>query len=131
MCIRVCLLQCNKGYGGSVRKPDQFLRRYDTGKPVMDNPFVKKQLEAKLEAEKDIIVLYAKSCFLNIQVLSGDLSNLERLEQLGEDLTQAEHRLHRIVAALLNVGVSRSNISCLDEQRRLDLFEAHFADTVS
>ena len=101
---------------------------YETGKPVMDNPFVKKQFEAKLEAERDMIVLYAESCFLNIQVLSGDLSNLERLEQLGEDLTQAEHRLHRIVAALLRLGVSRDNICCLDEQKRLDLFEVYFVD---
>ena len=94
----------------------------------MDNPFIKKQLDAKLEAERDMIVLYAESCFLSIQVLSGDLSDLGRLEQFDEDLTQAEHRLHRIVAALLRLGVSGNNICCLDEQERLDLFEAHFAD---
>ena len=94
----------------------------------MDNPFIKKQLNARLEAERDMIALYAESCFLSIQVLSGDLSDLGRLEQLDDDLTQAEHRLHRIVAALLRLGVSGNNICCLDEQERLDLFEAHFTD---
>lgn len=94
----------------------------------MDNPFIKKQLDAKLDAERDIIMLYAESCFLNIQVLYGDLSELGRLEQLSEALTQAEQCLHGIVAALLRIGVARNAICHLDEQEQLDLFEAHFTD---
>jgi len=94
----------------------------------MDNPFITKQMNARLAAERDMIVLYAESCFLNIQVLSGDLSGVERLEKLGEELSQAEHRLCRTEAALLRLGVSPAAIHCLDEQERLDLFVAHFAD---
>ncbi|MFQ5644732.1 MAG: hypothetical protein ACE5FQ_13695 [Thiogranum sp.] len=94
----------------------------------MDNPFTRKQLDARLEAERDMIMLYAESCFLSIQVLSGDLSGMKRLEQLDADLGQVEHRLHRIAVALFRLGVPAGNIHCLDEQERLDLFEAHFAD---
>ena len=94
----------------------------------MDNPFIKKQLDAKLDAERDIIALYAESCFLNIQVLYGDLSDLDRLEQLSEALTLAEQRIHGTVAALLRIGVPANRIPRLDEQERLDLFEAHFTD---
>ena len=94
----------------------------------MINPFIKKQMEAKLDAERDIITLYAESCFLNIQILYGDLSDLARLEQLCEALTAAEQQLHRTVAALLRIGVPGEGISCLDDEERLELFTAHFTD---
>ena len=97
----------------------------------MDNPFIKRQLDAKLEAERDIIRLYAESCFLNIQVLYGDLSNLERLEWLSEALTQAENAMHRTIAALRRLDVPSHAITRLDEQERLELFQAHFSDPES
>ena len=98
----------------------------DTGTAVMDNPFAKKMLDEKLEAERDIVCLFAESCFLNILILYGDLSCLDRLEELSEALALAECRLHRLVEAVQRIGVAKNKICCLDDQEKLDLFEAHF-----
>ncbi|HHH43477.1 MAG TPA: hypothetical protein ENK49_05000 [Gammaproteobacteria bacterium] len=94
----------------------------------MENPFVKKQLDDRLEAEQDLIVMYAESCYLSIRVLSGDLSEVDRLEQLTEALTRLGRRIGDIDAALRRLDTPAGDIRHLDEQQQLDLFTAHFAD---
>lgn len=94
----------------------------------MDNPFVKKQLDARLEAEQDLIVMYAQSCYLSIRVLSGELSEVDHLEQLTEALTRLRRRIRDIDAALRRLDTPAGDIQRLDEQEQLDLFTAQFAD---
>ena len=97
-----------------------------------DNRFIRRQLHATLEAERKIVCLYAESCFLNIQIVldnvSSNVSSMERLEQLADELTQAERRFQLSRAALHRLGVTGSEIAGLSEQERLELFEAHFKD---
>ncbi|GEM_PF-6775427 len=94
----------------------------------MDNPFVKRQLDTRLEAERDLIVMYAQSCYLSIRVLSGELSEVHCLEQLTEALTRLARRIGDIDAALRRLDTPAGDIRRLDEQEQLDLFTAHFAD---
>jgi hypothetical protein len=93
-----------------------------------DNRFIRRQLHATLEAERKIVCLYAESCFLNIQIVLDNVSSMERLEQLADELTQAERRFQLSRAALHRLGVTGSEIAGLSEQERLELFEAHFKD---
>jgi len=99
-----------------------------------DNRFIRRQLDATLEAERKIICLYAESCFLNIQIVLGsasnfcNLSHMDRLEQLASALAQAERQFLLSRAALHRLGVPRSEMAGLSEQERLELFEVHFKD---
>ena len=95
---------------------------------TIDNPFIRRQLEAAREAERDIICLYAESCFLNIQIVLGNLCMMDRLERLSDALTKSEQRLQLSRAALRRVGVPAAKIPDLSEQERLELFETHFRD---
>jgi len=93
-----------------------------------DNRFIRRQLDARLEAERKIVCLYAESCFLHIQIVLDNVSSMERLEQLADELTQAERRFQLLRAALHRLGVTGSEMAGLSEQERLELFEAHFKD---
>jgi len=93
-----------------------------------DNRFIRRQLEATLDAERDIVCLYAESCFLNIQIVLGSLGAMDRLERLTDALAQAEQRFQLSRAALHRLGVPASQITSLSRQQRLELFEAHFQD---
>jgi len=93
-----------------------------------DNRFIRRQLDATLEAERNIVCLYAESCFLNIRIVLDNDSSMERLEQLADELIQAERRFQLSRAALHRLGVTGSEMAGLSEQERLELFEAHFKD---
>jgi hypothetical protein len=93
-----------------------------------DNRFIRRQLNAMLDAERKIVCLYAESCFLNIQIVLDSLSDMDRLEQLADELAQAERRLQLSRAALHRLGVPGSAIAGLSEQERLEIFEIHFRD---
>ena len=93
-----------------------------------DNRFIRRQLGAMLDAERRVVCLYAKSCFLNIQIVLGNVSNMDRLEQLADALAQAERQFHLSRAALHRLGVSSAEMAGLSEQERLELFEVHFKD---
>jgi hypothetical protein len=95
---------------------------------ITDNRFIRRQLDAMLEVERKIVYLYAESCFLNIQIVLGNASNMERLEQLADALAQAERQFQLARAALHRLGVPSSEIAGLSEQERLELFEVHFKD---
>lgn len=94
--------------------------------PISDNRFVRKQLNARLESEREVICLFAESCFLGMQVLQGDLSHMRALERVTDALTRAEHKLHTITAAIHRTGVPALEIPGLDEEERLRLFQSHF-----
>ena len=96
--------------------------------PITDNRFIRRQLDAVLEAERRIVCLYAESCFLNVQIVLDNVSNLGRLEQLADELTQAERQFQLSRAALHRLAVPCSEIAGLSEQERLELFEVHFKD---
>ena len=93
-----------------------------------DNRFIRRQLDAMHEAERKIVYLYAESCFLNIQIVLGNISNMGRLEQLADALVQAERQFQLSRAALHRLGVPSSEMAGLSEQQRLELFEVHFKD---
>jgi hypothetical protein len=76
--------------------------------------------------ERDIIRLYAESCYTNIQAAHGNLSCMERCERLANALSAAEQRLSAVKARLRRIGVPRLAVSGLDNQQRLALFEAAF-----
>ena len=95
---------------------------------IIDNRFISRQLDATLEAERNIVCLYAESCFLNIQIVLGNAANMDKLEQLADALIQAERQFQLSRAALHRLGISTSEIASLSEQERLELFEAHFQD---
>ena len=93
-----------------------------------DNRFIRRQLDAALEAERKIVCLYAESCFLNIQIVLGDVADLDKLEPLADAMIQAERQLQRSRAALHRLGVPSSEMVGLTESERLELFERHFKD---
>jgi hypothetical protein len=93
-----------------------------------DNRFIRRQLNATLEAERKIVGLYAEFCFLNIQIVLDSLYDMDRLEQLADELAQAERRFQLSRAALHRLGVPNSAITGLGEQERLEIFEEHFRD---
>ena len=93
-----------------------------------DNRFIRRQLDATFEAERKMVCLYAESCFLNIQIVLGNVANMDKLEQLADELIQAERQFQLSRAALHRLGVSSSEIAGLSEQERLELFELHFKD---
>jgi len=95
---------------------------------ITDNRFIRRQLDAMLELERKIVYLYAESCFLNIQIVLCNSSNMDRLEQLADALVQAERQFQLSRAALHRLGVSGSEMAGLSEQERLELFEVHFND---
>jgi hypothetical protein len=97
-----------------------------------DNPFVKPMLQSLYAIERDIIRLYAESCYTNIQAAHGNLSSMERIEGLADTLCAAEQRLYALQARLRRIGVPRLAMAGLDQQQRLSLFEAEFKrhDTV-
>jgi hypothetical protein len=91
-----------------------------------DNPFVKPLLQSMFAIERDIIRLYAESCYTNIQAAQGNLSCMERIEGLADALCAAEQRLYALQARLRRIGVPRLAMAGLDSQQRLSLFEAEF-----
>jgi len=93
-----------------------------------DNRFIRRQLDATFEAERKMVCLYAESCFLNIQIVLGNVANMDKLEQLADELIQAERQFQLSRAALHRLGVSSSEIAGLSEQERLELFELQFKD---
>jgi hypothetical protein len=93
-----------------------------------DNRFIRRQLDAMHEAEREIVYLYAESCFLNIQIVLGNVSNMDKLEQLADALVQAERQFQLSRAALHRLGVPSSEMAGLSEQQRLELFEVRFKD---
>jgi len=95
---------------------------------ITDNHFIRRQLDATLEAERKIVCLYAESCFLNIRTVLDNVFSMERLEQLADELTQAERQFQLARAALHRLGVPVSEVAGLSEQERLELFEVHFKD---
>jgi hypothetical protein len=95
---------------------------------ISDNRFIRRQLNATLDAERKIVCLYAEFCFLNIQIVLDSLYDMDRLEQLADELAQAERRFQLSRAALHRLGVPGSAMRGLDEQERLEIFEVHFRD---
>ena len=95
---------------------------------AIDNRFIRRQLNAALEAERKIVCLYAESCFLNTQILLGNMANMDKLEQLADALIQAERQFQLSRAALHRLGLSSSEMKGLSERERLALFEVHFKD---
>jgi hypothetical protein len=90
------------------------------------NLFVKPLLQSMHSIERDIVRLYAESCYTNIQAAHGNLSCMERMEQLADALCAAERRWYALRARLRRIGVPKFAISGLDERQRLALFEAEF-----
>ena len=78
---------------------------------ITGNYFIRRQLDATLEAERKIVCLYAEFCFLNIQIVLDNVSSMERLEQLADELAQAERRFQLSRAALHRLGVPGSEIA--------------------
>ncbi len=76
--------------------------------------------------ERDLIRLYAESCYANIQAAYGNRSCMERTERLANTLCAVEKRLSAVKARLRRIGVPGLAMSGLDEQQRLSLFEAVF-----
>ena len=95
---------------------------------TVDNRFIRRQFDAMLDAERRIVRLYAESCFLTIQIVLGDVLEMDRLEQLADDLVEAELKLQLLQRALNRLGVPSAEMARLSEHERLDLFEAHFKD---
>lgn len=93
---------------------------------TLNNPFVKRRLERLYAVEREIIRLYAETCYTNIQAAHGNLSCMERLQQLGEALEAAFQRLRALKRGLQRIGVPPSAMISLDDLERLSLFEADF-----
>ena len=91
-----------------------------------NNHFVRPLLQSMYAVERDIIRLYAESCYTNIQAAHGNLSCMERTERLANALCAAEQRLSAVKARLRRIGVPRLAMSGLNDQQRLLLFEAAF-----
>lgn len=93
---------------------------------VTDNVFVRRTLDDILAVEREMICVYAESCFLNIQILQGNLSCMDRLDYLMAELSRAERQRELLRGALRRIRVPCSSGCHLDENECLDLFEAHF-----
>lgn len=91
-----------------------------------NNPFVKPMLQSMRAIERDIIRLYAESCYTNIQAAFGNLSGMERMERLADAVSSAEQRCYALKARLRRIGVPQLAISGLTDQQRLSLFEEQF-----
>ena len=93
---------------------------------TLNNPFVKRRLDRLYAVEREIIRLYAETCYTNIQAAYGNLSCMERLQQLGEALDAAGQRLRMLKRGLRRLGVPPLAMISLDDLERLSLFEADF-----
>ena len=93
-----------------------------------DNRFIRRQLNATLDTEREIVRLYAQSCFLHIRIVLGSVFDMDKLEQLADELVRAERQFQVLQRALTRLGVPGAEIARLSEQERLDIFEAHFKD---
>jgi hypothetical protein len=93
---------------------------------TLNNPFVKRRLDRLYAVEREIIRLYAETCYTNIQAAYGNLSCMERLQQLGEALDAAGQRLRVLKRGLRRLGVPPLAMISLDDLERLSLFEADF-----
>lgn len=92
----------------------------------LDNRFVQRQLERLYAVEREIIRLYAETCYSSIQAAYGCRSSVTRVEQLTEAIQRAGRSLCAIKAELRRLGVPREQIVSLDDLQRLNLFEAQF-----
>jgi len=93
---------------------------------TVNNLFVKRRLERMYAVEREIIRLYAETCYTNIQAAHGNRSCMERLQQLSEALDAAGQRLRALKRGLRRLGVPPSAMISLDDLERLSLFEADF-----
>jgi hypothetical protein len=93
---------------------------------ALNNPFVKRQLDRMYAVEREIIRLYAETCYTNIQAAHGNLSCMERLQQLGDALETADRSLRVLKRGLRRLGVPPLAMISIDDLERLSLFEADF-----
>lgn len=91
-----------------------------------NNPFVQRQLLRLFEVERELIRLYAESCYTDIQAAHGNRTCMERGAQLGDVLRETECRLSQLKERLRRIGVPRPALFSLDALQRLALFEAAF-----
>jgi hypothetical protein len=90
------------------------------------NPFVQSQLLRLFEIERELICLYAESCYADIQAAHGNRTCMDRGAQLDDALRDTECRLSEVKARLKRIGVPRPDMFSLDALQRLALFEATF-----
>ena len=91
-----------------------------------NNPFVQRQLAQLSHFERELIRLYAESCYSDIQAAHGNRSCMERAGQLQDAVHLASARLQRQRARLRRLGVAPSAIPALGTRERVALFEATF-----
>lgn len=93
---------------------------------TIGNVFVHKTYNDMLTVEREMICVYAESCFLSIQVIQGNLSCIDRLDHLAAELARAEQQLELLRRALHRIGVAVSANCHLEEQECIDLFQDNF-----
>ena len=91
-----------------------------------ENIFVRKTYDDMLAIEREMICVYAESCFLSIQIIQGNLNCMDRLDQLAAELSLAERRREMFRRALHRIQVPASGGCHLEEQECIDLFQEHF-----
>lgn len=91
-----------------------------------NNPFVQRQLALLYDIERELIRLYAESCYSDIQAAYGNRSCMEHAQQLADTLLATERRRDRLRAHLQRIGVPDTAMFSLDALQRLAVFEATF-----
>jgi hypothetical protein len=91
-----------------------------------NNLFVQRQLALLYDIERELIRLYAESCYSDIQAAYGNRSCMERARQLDDTLRATERRRDRLKARLRRIGVPDTAMLSPDALQRLALFEATF-----
>lgn len=91
-----------------------------------DNVFVRKTYNDMLAAEREMIRVYAESCFLSIQVIQGNTNCIDRLDNLAAELSLAEGRREMFRRSLHRIQIPASGGCHLEEQECIDLFQENF-----
>lgn len=85
---------------------------------------MQRQLVQVCQLERELVGLYAETCYCGIQAAYGNRSSMERAAQLDDSLHEIQRRLARVYARLRRLDVPPDAVTHLDAGERLALFEA-------
>jgi hypothetical protein len=88
----------------------------------LNNPFVDRQIELLRQLDRELICLYAETCYQSILFIQGGCTNIDQLDSLMDRVSVTERRFQRQVAALHRVGIHDVATLCLNEAERISWF---------